>query len=312
MKWIKWAVIGVLVFSLVFLFLPMGTADSYAMPDTATSYGNSAQRLVLQYVERDEREKMLQQDAQIVSAVGYIYCDKDGNGIESYVNSAIGPRADYTHNGEDIQPSGGWSGYGVEELWAVCPFAGEVKVAGYSAAYKGYGYTVLVQVSPHVDVRYAHLGYGAGHAAQFSDYTTAASLVSVYPFQGVGYPDQWISEPEWCRQNGVSFAGDSLRTVGPSSIKVSVGDIIEAGTVIGVPGDTGNSTGLHAHFELRYVTPSVVYYASISEAISGVALKDLTWHYFIGTTMYDITAIDAGMDLDELNIQIQRDRDEGT
>ena len=38
---------------------------------------------------------------------------------------------------------------------------------------------------------------------------------------------------------------------GPSSILVDEGDIIEAGAVLGQTGDTGNSTGVHLHFEVR-------------------------------------------------------------
>jgi murein DD-endopeptidase MepM/ murein hydrolase activator NlpD len=38
---------------------------------------------------------------------------------------------------------------------------------------------------------------------------------------------------------------------GSSSTSVNEGDIIEAGAVLGQTGDTGNSTGIHLHFEVR-------------------------------------------------------------
>jgi murein DD-endopeptidase MepM/ murein hydrolase activator NlpD len=38
---------------------------------------------------------------------------------------------------------------------------------------------------------------------------------------------------------------------GDSTIRVSEGDIIEAGEVIGRTGETGNSGGIHLHFEVR-------------------------------------------------------------
>ena len=46
-----------------------------------------------------------------------------------------------------------------------------------------------------------------------------------------------------------------------NSINVSVGDIVEAGQMIGGAGNTGNSTGTHLHFEIRTNTSGQPSYA---------------------------------------------------
>lgn len=233
----------------------------------------------------------------IPGAVGYIYCDSDGKGIEAYVNSPLGPRTGGPHKGEDLQPVTGFAGFGPNEIFAVCPFSGTVERAGYDASMYGMGYNVMVRLSDHVTLTYMHLGYGSGKAVQFTAYTPASNLVSAFAFQNVGYPDEWIEETEWVRQNGGSYEGNRLRTVGPSSIRVSVGDRIGAGTVIGVPGDTGNSTGLHAHISLQYDS---TYCASITDALSRESLADVTWYYFYGNSMYSGTAEELGLDVEDL------------
>jgi murein DD-endopeptidase MepM/ murein hydrolase activator NlpD len=45
--------------------------------------------------------------------------------------------------------------------------------------------------------------------------------------------------------------GTSSMPTGEPSIRVQPGDIIRAGTVVGQTGETGNSTGVHLHFEVR-------------------------------------------------------------
>ena len=49
-----------------------------------------------------------------------------------------------------------------------------------------------------------------------------------------------------CGESGTTFA-----PTGESSIRVEEGDVIEAGSVVGQTGGTGNSTGIHLHMEVR-------------------------------------------------------------
>ncbi len=53
---------------------------------------------------------------------------------------------------------------------------------------------------------------------------------------------------------GHMCCGESEKTgapTGESSIGVSSGDIITAGEIVGMTGETGNSDGIHLHFEVR-------------------------------------------------------------
>jgi hypothetical protein len=53
---------------------------------------------------------------------------------------------------------------------------------------------------------------------------------------------------------GHMYCGESAKTSIPareSTVQVSPGDIIEAGEVMGQTGETGNSDGIHLHFEVR-------------------------------------------------------------
>ncbi|MEW6567671.1 MAG: M23 family metallopeptidase, partial [Chloroflexota bacterium] len=45
--------------------------------------------------------------------------------------------------------------------------------------------------------------------------------------------------------------GTTGAPTGESSLRVRQGDVIQAGTVVGQTGETGNSDGVHLHFEVR-------------------------------------------------------------
>ena len=55
-----------------------------------------------------------------------------------------------------------------------------------------------------------------------------------------------------------------------SEIKVSVGDLVKKGDVIALVGNTGNSTGPHCHFEIRYdnVPKNPLEFIDIEKAVS--------------------------------------------
>ncbi len=316
MRVLRTTVIGLVVFTLAFLFLPTGqdgnaTVDNFMLTTSyATAYNTQSARLVSSYAEEpyveDNTELTPSSTTTVIAQSGYLFCDKDGNGIEGHITSHISAnREGSLHNGEDIVPVGGLGKYGPNEVFAVCPFPGTVVSAGYDGAnLHSMGYNVRVQITKHVDIVYMHLGYGAGKAVQYSSYTTKEKLVRDNPCQAVGYPDQWVTEEEWCKEHGVKWKGVA-RWVGPSSIRVQAGDVITAGAVIGVPGDTGNSTGIHSHFCLRYVDDSgTKYYGSISEVLDGANVKDIEWLCANGTGPK--TASQWGWDLAELDMQIQK------
>lgn len=58
----------------------------------------------------------------------------------------------------------------------------------------------------------------------------------------------------WQWGNYVAVAGDDGKTIYYCHLanrKVKVGDVVKAGDVIGLEGNTGYSTGIHLHFEVR-------------------------------------------------------------
>lgn len=317
MRVLKHVVIGLLVFTLMFLFLPTGQ-DGNAVVDNfqattsyATTFKTSGAQLVAPYVDTEEEPDNIDSttsssSSTVVSQVGYIYCDEDGNGLDCYVNSHIDPnRKGSPHTGEDLIPNAGFSAFSAGGIYAVCPFDGTVKSAGYDTSKYSAGYNVTVQITEHLDITYMHLGYGAGRAVQYSSYTTPQALIASYPFQGVGYPDEWVNEQTYCSANGKTWHGLN-RWIGPSSIRVAPGDVITAGTIIGVPGDTGNSTGMHAHFRLRYTEDNgTKWVGSIKEVLDGTSIKDLTWMRTDGKTY--TTAEAAGWDLQELDIRVAKE-----
>ncbi|MCL2178792.1 MAG: M23 family metallopeptidase [Proteobacteria bacterium] len=65
----------------------------------------------------------------------------------------------------------------------------------------------------------------------------------------------WVLHADWAGSYGymveVLHSGNSLsRYAHLSQINVRVGQRVDAGTVVGLAGDSGNATGVHVHFEL--------------------------------------------------------------
>lgn len=83
------------------------------------------------------------------------------------------------------------------------------------------------------------------------------------------------------------------------SIKVKVGDKVDAGDPIGSMGSTGNSTGRHAHVEL-FLAPEGLsgnfFYGGIANIIwSGKSLSEISWYASKGKEALDLSEV-PGMD----------------
>lgn len=126
------------------------------------------------------------------------------------------------------------------------------------------------------------------------DYGTYGQSVPVYaPISGQVTHAGWSFWLGWTvviENNGYQVilghhccgeAGKEQEPTGPSSLQVVPGQVIEAGTPVGLTGDTGNSFGIHLHFEVRQcseevctiVDPSSVWLPGQLEACSWEALS---------------------------------------
>jgi murein DD-endopeptidase MepM/ murein hydrolase activator NlpD len=111
----------------------------------------------------------------------------------------------------------------------------------------GYGDTEG-RTRPHTGVDYGTHGRAVGVEAPMGGKVTHA---------GWSY---WLGWTVVVENNGwqtilghmcCGEAGTASSPTGDSSLQVQPGDVIQAGTVVGETGTTGNSTGVHLHLEVR-------------------------------------------------------------
>ncbi len=132
---------------------------------------------------------------------------------------------------------------------------------------KGYGFADQDNQIP-VDGSCLTSRYGDARSGGFShtgvDYGSNYRPENIYaPMGGMVTHAGWSNWFGWTvvvENNGSQVilgymcCGESGRTrapTGESSIGVSSGDIINAGEIMGMTGETGNSDGIHLHFEVR-------------------------------------------------------------
>lgn len=116
---------------------------------------------------------------------------------------------------------------------------------------------------------YLTSGYGEARSGGFThtgvDYGSHYQPEDIYaPMGGMVTHAGWSYYLGWTvviENNGSQVilghmcCGESAKTsvpTGESTIQVSPGDIIDAGEVMGQTGETGNSDGIHLHFEVRH------------------------------------------------------------
>lgn len=257
---IAWVLGGIVIFTLVFLFLPTGATDSFAMPDTARSYAVDPGSLMqAYYADVGELNKEILPNITVGGTRSILEVCEPGN-LEA--KGTLVPISDYRftsqfaiqrdlnggyhHSGTDIA-------YGSSKaVWLLAPFSGTVVVEDYTT---GYGRYVIVESNefPGLCFLYAHMapGNASSHGGK---------------------------QPGW--QSTIS-----------NSVQVHVGDNVSAGQRIGLMGTTGPSTGVHLHFELQLHTQGTnvvpyaqspsgnCYRASAYEWLNGKELSDLTWLY---------------------------------
>jgi murein DD-endopeptidase MepM/ murein hydrolase activator NlpD len=102
---------------------------------------------------------------------------------------------------------------------------------------------------------YSHTGVDYG--SHYKPEDISAPMGGIVTHAGWSY---WLGWTVVVENNGIQVilghmcCGESGTTgapTGDSTIRVSEGDIIEAGDVVGRTGNTGNSGGIHLHFEVR-------------------------------------------------------------
>lgn len=252
MRVLKHAIIGLLIFTLVFLFLPTGQ-DGNAVVDNfqattsyATSFKTTASQLVSPYVAQPvlsgaNNEYVAGMGTLTSTATGwtgYLYemCDVNNPSVSlgfetpAAFSSRFGNDKHATagvHGGTDMVPSSADN-----IVWTVALLPGTVVKADWN---KSYGWHVRQSVDgvPGLYILYAHLGEGWG-GREGSD------------------PHHEGAPPAWQSQDRGQMEWNTNGYKGKSSLVVSVGDHVGTGQRLGYYGHTGSSTNPHSHVELRF------------------------------------------------------------
>lgn len=121
------------------------------------------------------------------------------------------------------------------------------------------------------------------------------------------------NDATWQWGEYIAITGDDGRTLYYCHLEkrlVKVGDRVKAGDIIGIQGTTGQSTGHHLHFEVRYGTKqeNSAEYLGIDNALGSydgvvVALKRLASLGIISSPEYWVKNVGAVKYLDELIVK---------
>lgn len=119
-------------------------------------------------------------------------------------------------------------------VFAVQGYAVTQNYAQHVEAVKNGGYAQGIDLVPQKDNRYIQ-----------SDIVAHSDGTVLYAGNGDGY-----GNAVWILHNGNYVTGYGHMR----ELKVKTGDVVKKGTPIGVIGNTGHSSGIHLHFELRKYT----------------------------------------------------------
>lgn len=268
MRILKWTLIGVLVFTLVFLFLPVGIDEDdlienfMATRTYSTSFNMTHGSLVAPFLvpaelnpgNSDIADTVLKSFESAGGITDYFYefasaSDIYGAGHDpcnpKQPNSPFGVwRSGYGgyHGGVDMSPEKTISG---EAIWTLALFSGTVRESRYDYS---WGRTVVVESDavPGLYFRYAHMGYG--NASSYGG--SMSSWMSSLKYPNGEQPTSKDQSPsDYEKSNGYNGYNVASTWAG-GGVLVKVGDHVEVGQRIGLFGTTGSSTGPHSHLEL--------------------------------------------------------------
>lgn len=298
MRTLKNMVVLVLVFTLLFLFLPVGQdedaiiSDFGATTSYATAFNLTQAQLLAPYmlaseVNLKDIDGGLAIDADSLVASGHLACLEDGTPIDlvptssfprrgrSYTGATTLEQFDFSdntantgnwHRGCDLRPLN--NEHRSQPVYLCSYWDGEVVLVSYDTS---YGWHVVVKHSEHLFTQYCHMAYGYGASKDY----------------GATDPNSLGEYQRDFTEIGRAYVGKHPVVQGHSSILVKEGDHVKAGQALGILGSTGSSTGMHGHIEL-YVCPNGfehrwetggMFYANISNMhYNHLKPSELTWY----------------------------------